>query len=63
MKPLLDANHPFFAPVWRRWVTAIFPVVWAGVEFYAGNSGWAVIFAAAGVWAYWELIYKGPKAG
>lgn len=62
MKPLLDANHPFFAPVWRRWAASVFPVLWAGVEFYMGSPGWALIFAGAGVWAYWELIYKGPSA-
>lgn len=60
MKRPLDADHPFFAPVWRRWATVLFPVAWAGVELYLGNSGWAVIFGAAGVWAYWELIHKGP---
>ena len=61
MKPLLDANHPFFAPVWRRWVAAIFPILWGAVELYMGSPGWALIFAGAGAWAYWELIHKGPR--
>lgn len=61
MKKMLDADHPFFAPVWRRWVTVVLPLFWAGAEFYMGSPGWAVLFAAAGVWAYWELIHKGPS--
>jgi hypothetical protein len=60
MKKLLDANHPFFAPAWRRWVTALFPLCWGGVELYNGSPGWAILFAAAGVWAFWELVWKGP---
>lgn len=54
---LLDPKHPFFKPVWRRWVTTIFPIVWGAVELWAGNPGWAVIFAAAGVYAGWMLFF------
>ncbi len=60
MKKLLDADHPFFAPAWRRWATALFPLIWGGVELYYNSPGWAVLFGAAGVWAFWELVYKGP---
>lgn len=56
----LDANHPFFAPVWRRWVTVLFPLVWGGVEFWFDSPGWGVLFVAAGLYAGYELIFKGP---
>ena len=62
MKPLIDADHPFFRPVWRRWVTAVLPLVWAGVEVATGSAGWAMLFGAAGAYAFWVLIVKGPSA-
>lgn len=57
---LLDPDHPFFAPRWRRWVTAVFPVAWGAVELYNGSPGWAVLFAGAGVYAGYVLLW--PKA-
>lgn len=52
----LDRNHPFFAKRWRRWATCLLPLVWAGVEFFMGNPGWAILFLAAGAYAAWELL-------
>lgn len=56
---LLDPDHPFFIPVWRRWVSMLFPLAWAGVEFYNDSPGWGVLFAAAGVYAGYMLLW--PK--
>lgn len=58
----LDPNHPFFQPVWRRWATAFFPLAWGAFELYNGSPGWAVVFGAAGAYAFWVLIIKGPDA-
>lgn len=58
----LDANHPFFAPVWRRWVTTLFPLVWGAVEFWNDSPGWGILFVAAGAYAGYELIFKGPSS-
>lgn len=58
---LIDPDHPFFRPAWRRWVTALFPLAWAGLELYGGNPGWAIAFAAAGAYAGWQLIIVGPS--
>lgn len=60
VKKFLDANHPFFAPVWRRWAACLFPLVWGAVELYHNSPGWAAVFAAMAAWAFWELIWKGP---
>jgi hypothetical protein len=58
----LDPNHPFFAPVWRRWATAIVPLAWGALELAWGNPGWAILFLGAGAYAFWMLILKGPDA-
>lgn len=43
-----------------RWVTSVFPLVWGAVELALGNPGWAIAFGAAGAYAFWQLIIKGP---
>lgn len=53
---LLDPGHPFFKPLWRRWATCVLPVVWGAAELWFGNPGWAIIFAATGVYAGWVLF-------
>ncbi len=58
MKKILDADHPFFAPVWRRWATIMVPVGWAVVEFSMNSPGWGVLFAGMAAYAFWELILK-----
>jgi hypothetical protein len=60
---LLDPDHPFFRPVWRRWATFIVPLAWSAFEMWGGNPGWAILFAAIGLWAGWVLIVKGPSKG
>lgn len=56
----LDPNHPFFAKLWVRWATALFPLAWAALEFIFNSPGWGVLFAGAGVYAFYILIIKGP---
>ena len=62
MKPFLDPNHPMFRRPAVRWLTALLPLAWAGVEAYSGNPAWALIFAAAGAYALWVLVLKGPSS-
>ncbi len=63
MKKFLDADHPFFQRVWVRWLSALLPLGWAGLELSWGNTGWAMLFGAVGAWAFWVLIVKGPTNG
>lgn len=58
---LLDPNHPFFQPVWRRWATGLAPLIWGGIELWTGNPGWAILFFVAGGYAIYELIIRGPS--
>jgi hypothetical protein len=57
---LLDPDHPFFRPVWRRWATVLIPLIWAGVELASGSPGWAMLFGAAGAYAAWVLLLQRP---
>jgi hypothetical protein len=60
---LLDPNDPFFRSPAIRWGTVIAPAIMAGAEFVWGGPGWAVVFAASAVFAFWVLIVKGPDSG
>lgn len=59
---ILDANDPFFAPLWRRWVTVLVPTASGALDLASGNPGWGILFVAIGAYAYWELIHKGPAS-
>lgn len=58
----LDPDHPFFAPMWRRWATTLLPLAWAGMELWNGSVQWALLFAAIGAYAGWMLLAKGPSS-
>ena len=61
---LIDPNHPFFAPAWRRYAVVASCLGWAAVEFLTGGAFWGVLFGALGVYSAWMLIvaYKPPQA-
>ena len=54
----LDRDHPFFAKPVTRWLSALLPLAWGGVEVWMGNPGGGMVFVAAGAWAGWELILR-----
>jgi len=53
---MFDLQHPFFLPLWRRIATVAVALGWAVVEGVSGSAGWALIFAAAGIWAVYQLF-------
>ena len=53
---LIDPAHPFFRAAWRRYLVTLAPLVWAPVEWHAGNAVWAYLFAAIGGFLAWHLI-------
>lgn len=59
MSRFLDRDHPMFRRAWVRWATVIVPIAWAGCELLLFNApGWAILFAAAGVYAFVVLILR-----
>ncbi len=59
---LIDPDHPFYAVVWRRYAIVATCVIWAGVELYLGSPPWAMLFAAAGAYSFWVLIFTFGKS-
>jgi hypothetical protein len=56
---LLDPDHPMFRRAWVRWATALVPIGWSALELFAfGSPGWAILFFAAGVYAFVVLILR-----
>lgn len=53
---LLDPDHPFFRPVWVRVAVVGLALLWAVVELVFGSPGWAMLFAAAGLYALWVFV-------
>lgn len=55
-KPFLDPDHPMFSKAWVRVLTTAVPLGWAGVEFWAGDPFWGLLFGAAGAYAGYQLF-------
>lgn len=62
---LIDAEHPFFRPAWRRVAVVAFCLGWALFELVTGSPGWAILFGAVGVYAAWALLvaYRPEEGG
>jgi hypothetical protein len=60
---LLDPSHPFFRPVWVRVAVVGVALLWAVVELVFGSPGWAILFAATGLYALWEFTRDKGDAG
>lgn len=59
---LLDTDHPFFAPRWRRVAIVALTLAWALFEFVAGSPFWGVLFGAIGLYAaHAFFIASAPK--
>ena len=57
----LDPMHPFFRPLWRRWLTVLLPAAWTVVELTAGTPLWGMLFGAVAAYAFYGLILTYPK--
>lgn len=51
MRKLLDLNHPFFIPLWRRVLVVVACLGWALVEVANDSTVWAFLFGGIGLYA------------
>ena len=58
---LLDPHQPFLDRAPARWLTALLPLLWAGVEFWMGQPLWGGLFLAAGLYAGYMLFVIRPR--
>lgn len=56
MRPLINLDHAFFAPAWRRYVTVAICVAWGLFELSTGAVGWAVLFFLLAAYAQWAFL-------
>jgi hypothetical protein len=60
---LIDPNHPFYRPKWRRYLLVALPFVWAGMEWAYGNVIWGYLAAAVGGYMAWHLVLNWRSDG
>lgn len=61
---MIDANHPFYGPLWRRILIPAVCFAWAGMELVTGSATWAAISGGLGAYSAYKLfIEKRPEAG
>lgn len=53
---IIDPDHPFFRPLYRRILVVVVCFVWAVFEYTNGSDGWALLFLAMGAWSGWLLL-------
>ena len=58
---LVDTDHPFFQPLWRRVAIVVGCFAWAAVETSKGNSTWAILFGAIGGYCAYHLLVTFDK--
>jgi hypothetical protein len=55
---MIDPNHPFYGPLWRRILIPAICFGWAVFELYAGSVTWAVISGGLGLYAAYKLFLE-----
>lgn len=59
---IIDPDHPFYRPLWRRVLIVAFCLGWAGIELYNGQVFWVGVSGIAGLYAAWILLLRwNPK--
>ena len=59
---LVEQDHPFFKPLWRRVAIVALVAAWLAVEvFYVRDSLWIMVAAGMLAYAVWTFLLKWPK--
>jgi hypothetical protein len=59
---MIDPDHPFYKPLWRRVLIPVVCAAWVIFELVAGEPFWAVIVGAVGAYATYKLFIEKRKA-
>lgn len=57
MMKLLDVQHPFFRPLWRRIVITVLCLGWAVFEFVTASPFFGVLFGAIGLYCVYQFFF------
>ena len=60
---LLDRNHPFYAPLWRRVAIVAVTLGWALIEFLAASPLWGTVFLVLGAYCVYEFFIAFGNGG
>lgn len=60
---LVDFGHAFYRPLTRRIIIFALLLVWTGVEFFSGSTGWMVFFLALSAYVGWGFFLSGQADG
>ena len=55
---MIDPDHPFYKPLWRRILIPAVCWVWAIIEFIGDEPFWGVIVGALGAYATYKLFIE-----
>lgn len=55
MRDFFDFRNPFFRPLWIRIVIVAVCLAWGLVEYSGGETAWAGVFGALGLFAAWRF--------
>lgn len=53
---LIDVQHPFFKPLWRRVAVVALCLGWGLFEFASGTPFWGVLFVGLGLFCAYEFF-------
>ena len=53
---LIDLQHPWFIPVWRRVVVTGICLFWAVVEIWMGDPFWMILFGALTAYCWHQFF-------
>ncbi|OLP54323.1 hypothetical protein BJF92_15125 [Rhizobium rhizosphaerae] len=56
MIKLIDPDHPFYRPLWRRVLIVAVCCAWTGLEFWNGSQAWGTMFLVVASYAFATLI-------
>ena len=60
---ILDGQHRFFRPLWRRVVVTAVCGGWTAVELWFGNTFWGAVFAVMTALCVWEFFVVFERKG